>query len=575
MFLVIVIIIAVIIYFVVKENNKKKANLNQSPSKSNNRQSSSPGNHQLLNLYHPETIQRAGIQVLESANIIATSKALDTVQGRYTFLLQVLDTLKTGQNNPRYVSDIQRSIDAYKGMYYDRIPTQEELAILIKPKEFNTTDFYCNSLLRSFKEAYQDQLLQMDALKRDDAKARRKEKLYQLLLTTKDEVKVKCSQAISYQMVIEELEKVESELRPQLSQTFLQQSNEYSGKFEKKKIKEGEFVLNPGGNLELTVINADIDLGKQVKGILDDENIWDSKKIEILTGLFAQYNLRVKEVESYKKKYGKLYHDKIENLKNTSEEWKDSMEKDREDLLEDFREEALSGIYERANCDLHTLFEKEPVDITFDDELIKDYGFENFRTYLKFADNLEKVRVLPNDNYNRPRFDKLVELGIAIKGQDIPLEEILGAMTLKDLNEVAKHPDKEFKRKNQAIEFIMTLPDIKERLGSKISFRELFKLKPLPEKYSSINLKELADAWSFTNEVVSLLVDTYRNSKRAEEDLRDKEYVKGYTVGNFFGGEQICPYAKELCKKSFSKSKPPKIPYHVGCNCHIEKEYNF
>ena len=573
MFVIFLIIVGVVIYFVVKENNKKKGKVSQSKNK--NSSSYSRDNRQKVSSYNPSMIKQSGIQVLESANIIATSKAIDTVQGRYTFLLQVLDTLKTAQNNPRYVSDIQRSIDAYKSMYYDRIPTQEELVILIKPKEFDTTDFYCNSLLRSFKEAYQDQLIQIDGLKRDDAKARRKEKVYQLLLTTKEEVNVKCSQAISYQMVIEELEKIESELKPQLSQTFLQQSNEVPAKFGKKKIKEGEFVLNPGGNFELTLINADSDLGNQVKSILDDENIWDNKKIESLTGLFAQYNLRVKEVESYKRKFGKLYHNKIEDLKNASQEWKDSMEKDREDLLEDFREEALSGIYERANCDLYTLFEKEPVDITFDDELIKDYGFENFRTYLRFADNIEKVRILPNDNYNRPKFEKLVELGIAIKGQDIPQEEILGAMTLKDLNEVAKHPDKEFKRKNQAIEFITTLPDIKERLGSKISFRELFKLKPLPEKYSTINFKELADAWSFTNEVVSLLVETYRNSKRSEEDFRDKEYVKGYKVGNFFGGEQMCPYAKELCKKSFNKSTPPIIPYHIGCNCHIEKEYKF
>jgi hypothetical protein len=79
-------------------------------------------------------------------------------------------------------------------------------------------------------------------------------------------------------------------------------------------------------------------------------------------------------------------------------------------LLEDYRKIAIKGIYEKPNCDLFTLFEKEPKDITVDDDLIKEYGFDNIQTYLRFADNLDKVRVISNDNYNRQRFEKLVDL---------------------------------------------------------------------------------------------------------------------------------------------------------------------
>lgn len=248
---------------------------------------------------------------------------------------------------------------------------------------------------------------------------------------------------------------------------------------------------------------------------------------------------------------------------------------DKEDLLEEFRKVAVKGIYEQANCDLVSLFEKEPKDITIDDALIKEYGFENIQAYLRFADNLDKVRIVPNENYNRQRFEKLVELGLSIRGSSIPLEEILSILPLKDLNEIANNPEKQYKRKNQAVEFILAIPNIEEKIGSKIALREFFKLQPLPEKFSGINLQEVSKSLIYTYEVVSLLVDTYVNANYVEQTLKDKKYVKRYEVESFGNEETMCPCAKELIKKKYSKSSPPKIPYHIGCNCSLLQEYNF
>lgn len=343
-----------------------------------------------------------------------------------------------------------------------------------------------------------------------------------------------------------------------------------------KATDNGDFILNPKAPFELTLQSATPDVANKIRSILDDEKIYSSKKEEQITALFAEHNLKVKEIEAYKKKYEKVFRKKIEELKKSSNEWTVSSEMDKEDILGDFRRVALKEIYEKANCDLITLFENEPKDITIDDELIKEYGFANIEVYLRFGNELEKVRVIPNDNYNRQKFEELVELGLAIRGAAIPKELILPTLTLKELNEIANHPDKQFKRKNQAIEYILQLPNLDELLGKKISFRELFKLNPLPAKYSSINLTELSNTWNYTYEVVNLLISTYSQSYYTYLTLKeDREYIKEYKVHCYNTNEDMCPCAKELKSKSYPKSRPPRIPYHVGCNCFLEQEYKF
>ena len=470
-------------------------------------------------------------------------------------------------------------------MYYDRVPQDFELALLLKPVDFDLTDFYCKSLFAAFKRSFEEHSEEIKLLKREDAKIRRKEKIKEIIRFTKDELISKCSSAASFVTVMTELENIESTMPTDSStsssplviesKSTQPTADITSIKPKQSASKETEFVLNQGSTFELTLLGADNALGRQIQNILLDDKTWDDKKKQQIVALFAEYNLKVKEVEAYKKKYGKVYFDKLEQLKNASAEWQAAGELDKEDLLEDYREIAIKEIYEQANCDLVSLFEKEPADITVDDALIKEYGFENIQTYLRFADNLDKVRIIPNDNYNRQKFEKLVELGLSIRGSSIPLEEILSTLTLKDLNEIANNPEKQFKRKNQAIEFILAIPNIEEKIGSKISLRELFKLKPLPEKFASVNLQEVSNAWSYAYEVVGLLVDTYRNANYSAQTLKDKEYVKEYKVEYWGNEENMCPCAKELINKKYPKARPPKIPYHIGCNCSLRQEYNF
>ena len=40
-----------------------------------------------------------------------------------------------------------------------------------------------------------------------------------------------------------------------------------------------------------------------------------------------------------------------------------------------------------------------------------------------------------------------------------------------------------------------------------------------------------------------------------------------------YNNEFICQKARKECKKKFDKLNPPKLPFHIGCNCHLRSEY--
>lgn len=341
-----------------------------------------------------------------------------------------------------------------------------------------------------------------------------------------------------------------------------------------KQDENGYWILNPEAPLELTLLTKDKDLASEVRALLDSEEKRDYQKSDIFVELFAVNNLKIKEVEEYKEKYKSQYFNKIQDLIEASTEWEKAGDKDKEDLMKEFREEAIKDIYERAECDLATLFECEPTNMNFDDEIIKTYGFKNIQFYLRNSDKLDKVRVVPNDNYSRPIFEKLHELGLANRGYDLPKDEILKTLKLKELNAIAQNPDKEYKRKNQAIEYILSKDNVEELIGKHISLREIFKLKPLPAKYENLDLQTLENTWSYHRQEVKLLMDTYRNSYYSWRDLKNNEYVKNYEVEPL-NKENPCPCAKDLSQKKYPKNKPPRIPYHVGCTCFLNKNYDF
>lgn len=102
--------------------------------------------------------------------------------------------------------------------------------------------------------------------------------------------------------------------------------------------------------------------------------------------------------------------------------------------------------------------------------------------------------------------------------------------------------------------------------------RRVFKLNPLPDKYKDLNLNELSSSWGFVKEQIKLIVDTYQNAQRYKADINDTFSLRTvYYVENFedINSNFTCLRAREECKKKYSKSNPPKLPFHIGCNCNL------
>ena len=123
--------------------------------------------------YSPQAIQRQGIQILESLHILFNTKNIDTLKGRFEFIETLYNDFLKASTNKRFLSDIQNSIDEYKMTYYERIPNEYEINLLIKPDKENLKKIYISCVFNCFKRFQEEQERQIESLKRQDSKARR------------------------------------------------------------------------------------------------------------------------------------------------------------------------------------------------------------------------------------------------------------------------------------------------------------------------------------------------------------------------------------------------------------------
>lgn len=331
----------------------------------------------------------------------------------------------------------------------------------------------------------------------------------------------------------------------------------------------GQLLVNPKSNFKLHIFNAPEKVLKQVQKILMDENTWN--KENDLLPLFTAHNIKCQEIEDYISKYKPQYIEFIEKAKESSSEYKEASEMDKLDIENELKVEAVNSLYERAACELDILFEGSEIPETIDDELIKEYGFETISKYIGLSYYKDKIVT----HWERKEFEDLLKADLALSGNEIPNEELLFSQTLKILNKIAEKEENHFKRKQKAVDYLTENPKLLDNIGKHVSTRSMFKIKPLPEKFKDIDLEKLSASWAYVKEYITLLTDTFRDSERNTEDIKgDKSWIKEFRVEKHedFVPDFICQRARKECDKKYSKSRPPKLPFHVGCNCNLRTE---
>lgn len=340
--------------------------------------------------------------------------------------------------------------------------------------------------------------------------------------------------------------------------------------------KAGSWIINPGGTFQLTIYPATENSAREIKDLLDQNFNWGGgvAQAQLIEPLILREGLRCKEVDDYVAVYKRKYLETLESLKGSSSEWARASEPDREDLIEGFAKKALRAldVNPGAICDIRTLFSDDR-DAPSTRTLISRFGFESVQFYARHVGHLDKVQVVPASHPSRAGFEKLVELGLAVRGERVGVANILSTLTLKELQEfVSVGGLSSFKRKAAAIEYALKLDDLMDRLSKKVALREFFQLRPLPQDLARVSIESVLGTIRYTHQVCLLVSHTYVMSGH---DLRERnngatsEFVTGWNV---LASEESCPTCLRAAAKVYPRGKRPRAPLHIGCRCSVSPE---
>lgn len=339
-----------------------------------------------------------------------------------------------------------------------------------------------------------------------------------------------------------------------------------------KKASNGGWVINPKSGFPLTIYGPSKSICEKFKNILENgisESFYTTT--QSLIPIATRYNINCKEIDDYIKEFKPQYQRSIKKQISNSSDWAEGSDLDKEDLLSEFKFAAIDALEVRPSCDLERLFDNEDLDETIDDELVEKFGYESVSFYLS---KKLKVYNIPSDHDHRKNFEKLVDVGLAVRGKNVSLRLILESMKLKEMNAlVADLNPPKFSRKVKAVEYLETTPDILDRLDKAVSFRTLFQINPLPKEFSHINLESVSRAQRYAREICFLIACTYtmgvyalRDKNQYEEYLQD--YKKGWKIWAA-NDDECCSYCQKASRKKYSKKNYPIVPLHIGCRCSV------
>jgi hypothetical protein len=333
---------------------------------------------------------------------------------------------------------------------------------------------------------------------------------------------------------------------------------------------DNAWVLNPRSPLPLTLLNAEKNVAIEVRGVLSSREYWVNKVPE-LAMLIAQHNLRFKEVDELILNTKPRFDAEIGKLIQNSAEWSNSSDKDRQDLRNEFEALALNslGIW-AGQVDLVILLSGQPSSFTDDDELLRQFhgDVSLYSLYLSLLGRGNSVTTVKADDYQRKQWEKLVEIGLARRGKDIPIPQILDGLRLKDINVIlADAIPKPLGRKSNAVEVASALPDIDERLSKHVSFREMFQVM----KPADTDIEAIVNSFAYSNQLAAIVQQTYYTGlltlEAKQERKQDDGFYNAWEISNWEDPLPSC--AASVCRK-YAKLPSKLPPFHVGCSCRLE-----
>ncbi len=326
------------------------------------------------------------------------------------------------------------------------------------------------------------------------------------------------------------------------------------------------WCLNPGTPFELTVLHVTKDIAQIIRELCDSGYNRDSERQ--LLSVFVSNNITIKEIEEYKNKYSIVYNNRLRQLIADCKEFDQMGIKDKDILIKSFRTQALDSIYELPDIDIENLFVEQ--DLTIDDIFVNQYGFDSINVYLSYYNKIGSVVNVGIGEYYRNVFEQMSQNGLALQGKNIPIKDVLASQTLKTLNQIADNPEKTYKRKDQAIEYILSNDEKILSIDDHIAFSELFELIPLKD-LSEKDASQILNLWDYYETEIRLLLHTFSHSVYGWEHLNNDRDIRKrlYSTCTVSSTSSRCRCAQERMKNKYPLDKMPKNPCHIGCSCWI------
>lgn len=333
------------------------------------------------------------------------------------------------------------------------------------------------------------------------------------------------------------------------------------------------WVLNPASPLPLTLQGTEKGVAETVKDLLGRQERWQ-QKVPSLALLIARHNLSFKEIDDFVAQLKPKFDAEVSRRIRESTEWSSASELDRADLRTEFEEAALEGLgVSVGHADLQLLLAGPPAKLETDDEILGGFGgdAELYAFYLSQLGRSASVVNVKADEWGRKNWERLAEKGYALRGKDIPVQLLLEGLRLKDLNELlAGTIEKPLGRKAKALEAVLALPDLQERLSRQISFREVFQAVPPAD----IDVSALLASFGWANEVAGLAQRTYFTGVQTLEAIQERNQEKGiYNAWEIRNWDDPLPECARPYCKQYARLPAKRPPFHVGCDCQLENSF--
>ncbi len=341
-----------------------------------------------------------------------------------------------------------------------------------------------------------------------------------------------------------------------------------------KKLTENTWTLFEEIPLPLTLISDDEKTATECSKIVQEIG-FSYIHTENIILFISQHELEFIEISKYISQIVSQYKEHVNHQIEESDDWLSETDIGREYLLSEFEGNS------RQECN-----------ISFDAKTWKEIqlfdGKNNYRIS-KFLESFNNdpdlfslymrrltggggnpVYRLEPDDRDRKNWVALEKIGLAKRGKNLPINMIIGSLTISEINNILEKPQTRKIKKQKAIEEALEDKNIFNKISKNIPIRQIFQIVQ-PENISFDDMRIFYSYRKYEANIIHqnfrMNFNTLREISMAEEDYKSAWEIKS--------DDCLACSEIELTNKKH-KTLPEKLPpFKIGCKCHLAHEYYF